>query len=589
MEEIKQQTESVIQSTQVKFICLGVVIAVGLLFSLPVIWGGFPSDSHDAPSQFVLYKSFFEQLRSGEFYPRWLLAMNDGFGSPTFFFYPPLAYYFTSIWGLILGAPKTDAQVWQQLGFSAATAIIASGLTCYFWLKSLVKPISAAIASVIYLLIPYHLTTDLYTRGALAELWAFVWMPLILKFVKDLQNKPITGFIGLSLSYSMLIMTHLPTTLLFSLVPVTYALFLAINEKKKAQFIATVLGMGIGIGIADIYLLPAMVARNFISMEPNSRSPLYFANNFLLPFSSGEYSPYIIQLTILLVTMIVGIVLCFIGGKAQVLQKSEWKFWLAIAGICVLLMIPLSKPIWELITPLQSVQFPYRFNAVLCVVFATLTAFTFSNITFSQEFLNKHRQFSIYLFGTLILCFVWLGFFVNTLNEDKIDNNVKAYRERVFNLRLEFAEQMPKTARMDLLDALIAERKKSGSPNFWRSDKAKVEAIDWKPRNILLKTDSSETATLTVGQFYYPTWEAIFQPDSGQPIKLEVKPSEEGLLQTQITAGKGQLMMSLVPSSAEKSGAQTSLISLVAMLVGAFILWRYQNYFGLGRGEVVNG
>jgi hypothetical protein len=589
MEEIKQQTETVEHSTQVKMICLGVVVASGLLFSLPVIFGGFPADSHDAPSQFVLYKSFLEQLNHGEIYPRWLIGMNDGFGSPTFFFYPPLAYYFTAIWGFILGAPKTDAQVWQQLGFSAATAIIASGITCYFWLKGLVRPIPAAIISVIYLLIPYHLTTDLYIRGALAELWAFVWMPLILKFVRDLQTKPLTGFIGLSLSYSMLIMTHLPTTLLFSLVPIAYALFLAINEKSKAQFISTVLGMGIGIGIADIYLLPAMVARNFISMEPNSQSPLYFANNFLLPFSSAEYSPYITQLTILLVTMIVGIILCFIGGKIQFTQKIEWKFWLVIAGICVLLMIPLSKPVWGLISILQSVQFPYRFNAVLCVAFAALTALTVSNFTFSSEFLNKNRQLSIYLFGTLILCFVWLGFFVKTLNDDKIDNSVKAYRERVLNLRLEFAEQMPKTARMDLLDTLVAEKKKSGSQNFLRSDKAKVEAIEWKPRDILLKTDSSETTNLIVGQFYYPTWEAVFQTDSGEPTKLEVKPSEEGLLQIQIPAGKGQLTMSLGQSSAEKSGAQTSLISLVAMLVGAFILWRYQNYFGLGRKEVSNG
>ena len=33
------------------------------------------------------------QLWSGELYPRWLLGMNSGFGSPTFFVYGPLPYY----------------------------------------------------------------------------------------------------------------------------------------------------------------------------------------------------------------------------------------------------------------------------------------------------------------------------------------------------------------------------------------------------------------------------------------------------------------------------------------------------------------
>lgn len=51
---------------------------------------------HDIGIHLRWSKGFWEVLRNGVFYPRWLPQLNGGLGSPVFFFYPPIPYYFSS-------------------------------------------------------------------------------------------------------------------------------------------------------------------------------------------------------------------------------------------------------------------------------------------------------------------------------------------------------------------------------------------------------------------------------------------------------------------------------------------------------------
>ena len=569
---------------------LYIVAAASFIIALPVLYSGFPFDGHDSPSQFNLYGAFVRQIWMGEAYPRWLTDMNDGFGSPVFFFYPPLAYYITTFFSFILGQPATDHMIWQQLGLSAGAAIIGSGVACYLWLKETASPLAAAIASVIYLIIPYHISVDLFTRGALAEVWAFVWMPLVLKFVKVIDRKPVTGLVGLALSYSLLIMTHLPTTLIFSLVPICYGLFLVSGDKRKVQLLIMILGMGVGIGIADVYLLPALEARNYISFDSNPLSALFYGKNFLFPFSADEYSPYILRLTILLVTMILGTLLFALTNKNLRLLNREQMFWLAVAVLSIFMMTPLSKPVWQLIPLLQSIQFPYRFNAVLCVAYAGLLAGALSNFSFTREYLADNWRKKIFIYGTAVLCCVWIGFFVEAVVKEKPSEH-KEYVEKMYKLKLEFVEHMPGTARLEKLGSLIAERRKSGFPYLLRSDSNQVqtEVVQWKPRNIVLNVETVKPENLVIGQFYYPGWEAIFYPGSGDsPIGLPVTPSEEGLLSVQIPEASGQLKIDLTRQT-EQSGLTISLASIAVLGLLALGLNMFKKRFRMEENELNNG
>ncbi|HEY9300559.1 MAG TPA: hypothetical protein VIQ31_30185, partial [Phormidium sp.] len=110
---------------------LGIVI-IGFILSIPAVFGGI-FEAHDLIAFHLKWsKHFTEQFWTGELYPRWLQNMNAGLGSPAFFFYNPISYYFSSLFHPFF---PNDSSGWHQLSLSAALALLASGITAYIWLK----------------------------------------------------------------------------------------------------------------------------------------------------------------------------------------------------------------------------------------------------------------------------------------------------------------------------------------------------------------------------------------------------------------------------------------------------------------------
>ena len=246
-----------IKANYINLLSIFVIIFIGLILTLPVIF----NDVFLAPDLLLHLhwsKHFSEQFWRGDFYPRWLLNMNAGFGSPTFFFYGPVPYYLTSLFYPLFA---NDSSAWYQLSLSASMGLIASGLSAYIWLRTITNKNSALIASIVYMALPYHLAIDLYSRFAFAEFWAFVWSPLILFFsVKILADHKI-AIIGFAVSYALLSMTHLPTLIMFSLVPIFYILSMAAKRKRKKALVHVIVAILLGIGLSAIYWLPAMTTQ----------------------------------------------------------------------------------------------------------------------------------------------------------------------------------------------------------------------------------------------------------------------------------------------------------------------------------------
>ncbi len=177
---------SVFYSSKIKSLLpIFIIVVAGLVSVFPIIVFGFPFFTHDGTTHTIFYTNFAEQFWAGEPYPRWLIQMNTGLGSPTFFYYPPLAYYLTVPFYFL---SEIDPNGWRQLGLAASLVQIASGLCAYLWLKRFASRTGATIAAVLYIWMPYHLALDLYVRGAFAELCTFVWMPLILYFTYKISN-----------------------------------------------------------------------------------------------------------------------------------------------------------------------------------------------------------------------------------------------------------------------------------------------------------------------------------------------------------------------------------------------------------------
>jgi hypothetical protein len=554
------------------------VCAAGLLFGALPLWRGVPVWG-DTLFHAMWYTNFSAQLLAGDVYPRWLINLNGGLGSPVFFYYAPLPYYITTLFAFLMPGGLYGT---LHLGASAALAIIASGLTAYGWLKESAGARAAAAASVLYMLMPYHLAVDVYTRDAFAEVWAFVWMPLILYFVRRSSgNSDRSKFFppGLALAYAALVTTHPPSTLIFSPIPLCYAFFTTEPQRRLRATLRTAGGMLLGAGLSSLYLLPAMLNQEFISLGD------------LLP---GDYHQRWLRLTnfnLLLIEgrvtvaflLTAGVVICaFImsrgdGGTTATTEgnagKRERLFWLSVVATCVLLMTAPGDFVWRIIKPLQIIQFPWRFNTVFCVAAAAIIANGVRAIPRTTP-VGALRLAA--LVGACVLVLGWVVFTVHVARKEfpSLRRGSPAGTDAAYLKRLEQGRDAPEYRPADAASTQAGHFEQLLS-RICREDGrlAKACVVEgagtftferWQPREIRLRVETGGGVVFNVSQFYYPGWTAYVDGRRAHPLA----PSQpDGLLHLALPPGTHGLTLRLEKTPPESIGQLVSAASLVVLLL----------------------
>jgi hypothetical protein len=542
-----------------------IIIASGLMLTFPTIIYGFPADGHDSMAHLTWYTQFSEQLLSGQLYPRWLLNENAGLGSPTFFYYGAVPYFLTTIF---LPLSQFDPYGWYQIGLSAMLAVVLSGATCYFWIRSRTNSLTALFAALLYMLMPYHLAIDFYERAAFAELWTFAWMPLILYFVSATgQKKPSLNGVGLGISYSLLIMTHLPTTLIFSPIPVVYAFLVSHPERKFKALLLTSASMLLGIVLSAIYLLPALGTQDYVFVGREAIKTLYLSN-FLFQGFIPE-TTFDLKLTLVVLSMaIMGFAGIILGlSISNPVVRREHLFWIFVSATAIFMMTPLSEPLIRAVPPLHRIQFPWRYNAVLVVSITAIMALGISDL---------RKPYPRKVIGSMALSILliigWLSLDIRQAliksapphyvrgmtSMDKIPLNEIIgrgtfdinYRPRTVqtDLRL-WAEETPKISGVTVGDEVSIEK--------------------WESRRIIIAVNSPTDFPLTLGQLYYPGWTAQI---IGQHCCLPLRPSDpDGLITGTLPAGSYELGFELSKGPFEQAGQIITLLGMAIVLV--VVVW----------------
>ena len=67
--------------------------------------------------------------------------------------------------------------------------LLCSGITMYYFIKKITDDKNVSVVgSVIYMVMPYHLT-DMYIRGSLGEFLSFIFIPLVFLGLYNLFNE----------------------------------------------------------------------------------------------------------------------------------------------------------------------------------------------------------------------------------------------------------------------------------------------------------------------------------------------------------------------------------------------------------------
>lgn len=558
-----------------------VIAGAGLVLTLPTLIYGYPAYGHDSLNHLIRYLHFSAQLWDGELYPRWLSGMNLGLGAPAMFFYPPVAYYATSLLRPLLGS---DPFGWYQLAVAATLALIASGAAAYLWLATMVGRRAAVIGAVFYMALPYHLAADLYVRGAFAEYWSFVWMPLVLWQIGEIARGRRLAILWLTLAYALLVMTHPLTTLVFSPLALCYALVVTPFGPRMKVVLVVALGMALGVGLSAIYLLPALLTQDSVHVSDVSASAAnYFERRFLFQEPSLSPNPtwnliltHIVVVTAALAGLAVAICcLCRNVG-------AEVRFWAAVAVTAVFMMTSLSKPVWVLIPVLQRLHFPWRLSTLLTLATALLVAYAAASV-------RRPLSAGVKVAAALGLVLMAASLAMTAYLALVMTEADKSAQSRFVATGTAHKVFWPKSAfihRPDLKEKLLADHwglpfgfelpflEKFGN----HAPRAVVlggegtwEISRWSPRDIAAQVSTSEGVTLMIGQFFYPGWRAGIV---GRPCCLPLGPSPpDGLIKIEVPPGDHLIQLRLRPGPEERVGSAISAASALVTLILALWIW----------------
>jgi hypothetical protein len=310
--------------------------------------------SHSSPQNLTWAAQFADQFRAGVLYPRWMPDSFEGLGGPAFYFYPPLPFWLDA---LVSVATANVLSVPYRLSITWLLLLWASGLAMHAWIKNQTHdPRIALFGALAYMAAPYHLF-DHYTRGALAEFSAYAFLPLVLLWIRQPAL--------LALAYAGLLLSHLPTALLVSVtIFAPYALF---HLREPRTLLRTVAGGMLGIGLAAIYLVPALLLQRWISAD-QLWTAFYQAERWLLLAWSRWPDPDTMKVVAFLAA---AYAVAAAGLCVFFRRRGDAVFWAALTLVCLALMSGIAPWFWQV--PLfAKVQFPWRL--LLAVEFAVLSA-----------------------------------------------------------------------------------------------------------------------------------------------------------------------------------------------------------------------
>jgi hypothetical protein len=546
--------------------------AFAALICLPMFFRGFPSGI-DSDRHYRWVMQFSEALKEpGVWYPRWLGTANNRLGSPMPLYYPPLSFYVASLFQLFTG----DAQ--KSLILSCFFALALSGVTMYIFARSRLSPRWSLLAAGVYMIAPYHLL-DLYHGSSVPEFWAFVWLPLVLDAVSRIASgRGIRAVLYLSLSYALLLFTHVPISFGLTLLLPIYALILTRRWKPLAQIAA---GLALGSCLTAIFLLPVAMERdavrinallhyqydNFFVLKNTKRAtktPLFlhdleYYEKYADTLKPGDYRFLIkVEQAVLgiPVLLLISAVLLIINRRR--LAENRPLLILSLATFIVTLAslfmaTKRSLALWHLIPQLPFLQFPWRWMVITTTGLALLTAASSAMVVKASKlrWLQVSLLVAALLVNVVISAFLIIRapFYDDDFDLDRQRREAPEYRPQWWNNKLHEEEELP--------------------PVVVVSGDAEPHAIDDLGAHQRYEVNAHSDAVLTFRTLYFPGWVARVDEQ-----KVDIAPGNEGYIQLNVAPGEHHVTLDFGDTPPRLVGKIISALALLVLLAVAFFLWR---------------
>lgn len=306
-------------------------------------------------------------LRGGDLWPRWGIDLYGGRGAPLFNFYPPGA--------LVPGVPLyllgTTAYAAMKVSVLFYTAL---GLFAAFLVGELLtgRRDAGVVSLVGFATMPYRYT-QLVIRGDLAEYCATSLAVLVLYAYLSIHLRGPTRRRCLlaACSHAGLMFTHTITgqwsTELLGLLVLAW--MLAAWRRGRRHLVGTyALTFAGALGLMTIYVLPALWERPLVHIAQMATGHFATENNFVAELAFFTRPGFFFIGWAALLAFPLGLVVAARTARLDVL------LWTAACVVLLVLMCPVSAPLWRFLPFGRYIMFPWRLLSLLSVVLCPLVA-----------------------------------------------------------------------------------------------------------------------------------------------------------------------------------------------------------------------
>ncbi len=498
------------------------IVLAGLpLLSLDALGG------HDSLAYLPRNIEFWQGLKAGQVFPRWAPDLGAGYGEPTFNYNPPVFYYLSAFFHF-LGFGFIASE-----DLAAFALLVLAGAGMYALAQSFFGRKGGLVSAVAYVFAPFVLSR-LYVSHAMADYAAFAFIPWALWGLHEYVTGGRYRFLLLgAVSVALIFLSSSAVSLFTFPALALLAAALAWRERTRAAAIRGGWLLLLGIGLAAFFVLPALVETKFVHIErrqeridwhdhfvyvwqflygawsygtsvPGSGDGLSFALGF------AHWGAVVVALAVM-------------GRLWRTARRTATVVAVALAVLLGALFFSsnLSQPLWEVLTPLYPLQFPWRFLELAAVS----TAFLFG----APFLLLRARPRAAYGLMALVIGAVLLFSLPHAHPPDHLPLSEADYSPT--NIAV---NRIPATARE--FEPIWVTQFPSATPTQkleFVQGKANIVTSRVSPFNYSFGISVTSTALVRVNTFYFPGWQLYVDG-----VRREIQHSNpQGLMEFALTPG----------------------------------------------------
>ncbi|HCM82224.1 TPA: hypothetical protein DIS60_02565 [Patescibacteria group bacterium] len=363
------------------------VIIVTLFTIRPLFSSGFFPMHDDAQVARVIEMT--KALKNGQFPVRIVSDLGYGYGYPLFNFYGPLPYYI----GGGINALGLDALTATKI--MIGIGVVMGSIGMYILSSSIFGAFGGILSATLFAYFPYR-AVQLYVRGAVGEIWAISFLPLVFFgfFLVSQKNKQrigifVTGFSLAGIIVSHTVFGYVVTGSMALVVLLTFLISLQKKKRTIRSFIPPLIAIcAIALGLTAFFWLPAIAEMSYVNVQKVIGDTAKYKNHYICflqlwdsPWGFGGSAPGCldgISFKLGKLHIIVFIAALFMRFFSKEKGKRIHFILMGTAilsGLLLFLTLQISRPVWEIIPFFPFVQYPWRFLGPLGVCIALISGY----------------------------------------------------------------------------------------------------------------------------------------------------------------------------------------------------------------------